>query len=123
MKKKIHQNKRSAINLTDKKLRQLIENKGNETIFAAESIHAKDSFHYLRAGLDQITLKIACKRNKTIGFSFEDLKKIKDPIKQAKILARMQQNMCLCKKYHVKTKVTAKAEKEAFERILQKNQL
>ena len=121
MEKKYRQNKKSVTNLTDKKLRQLIESKGNETIFAAESIHAKDSFHYLRAGLDQITLKIAHKRNKTIGFSFEDLKKIKNPIKQAKILARMQQNMCLCKKYLVKTKVTAKVEKESFQKILQKN--
>tara|TARA_Y100000310_G_C20698395_1_gene827366 strand:+ start:1008 stop:1340 length:333 start_codon:yes stop_codon:yes gene_type:complete len=104
----------------EKKLRQEIEGRKDKSILGAEKIHIKDSFHYLRAGLDQITLKIAKKKKKTIGFSFENLRNTKGAINQAKLLARMQQNMQLCQKYHVQTKISAKIETGAFRRLLQK---
>lgn len=106
--------------VSEKKLRKQIESKGEKAIFGAEKVHQKDSFHYLRSGLDQITLKIAKKKNKTIGFSFEDLRNTSGTINQAKLLARMQQNRRLCQKFKVKTQVTAKSEKIAFDNVLKK---
>ena len=114
-------NKKQISSTSEKKLRQTIEGKGNKTIFGAELVHQKDSFHYLRAGLDQITLKIANKREKTIGFSLEDLKNTKGAINQARLLARMQQNMRLCQKYQVKVQILAKNEKTSFCKILEKS--
>ncbi len=115
------QNKKNNYSKDDKKLRSAIEGKGDKTIFGAELIHSKDSFHYLRAGLDQITLKIAQKRSKTIGFDFKELQNTKGAINQARLLARMGQNMKLCQKYKVQTQVKAKTEADSFCKILQKS--
>ena len=106
-------------NQKEKKFRNLIESKSAKQISGAEFINKKDSFHYLRSGLDQITCKIAEKKGKTIIFDLNELKKIQDPIKQAKVLARMQQNMRLCNKFKVKTKVLGK-EAKALQKILKK---
>lgn len=105
----------------EKILRRQIESKGPGEIRGAEQVHPKDSFHYLRAGLDQITCKIAKKKNKTIVFHMNDLRQKTSAIKQAKVLGRMQQNMRLCRKFNVKTK-TKGLEKEALQRVLEKQQ-
>ncbi len=115
------QNKKNNYSKEDKKLRFTIEGKSNKTIFGAELIHSKDSFHYLRAGLDQITLKIAKKRNKTIGFDFTELQSAKGAINQARLLARMQQNMKLCQKYKIQIEVKAKTGAKSFCEILKKS--
>ena len=106
----------------EKRLRHLLEKGKHQTIVGAESIHHKDSLHYLRSGLDQIACKIARKKGKTIAFSFETLRNSKNPQKQAQLLARMSQNMRLCQKYKVKTKIigTISDQHVAFERMLKK---
>jgi hypothetical protein len=88
-----------------KQLRSRLESNSKEIIIGTELIHHQDSFHYLRAGLDQILCKIAKNNNKTIAFSFKQLKQIADPLKQARLLSRMQQNMFLCQKFQVKTSI------------------
>mgnify|MGYP000049345724 FL=1 len=103
-KHKKHVKNKSVIR-NENQLRSQIERPNKEAITGAEEIHHKDSLHYLRGGLDQITCKIATKKKNIIGFSFKSLKKINDPIKQAKILGRMQQNMRLCEKFNTKTEI------------------
>ncbi len=122
MKNTSHSSEKIVLVKDEKKLRHLLEKGKPQVILGAEKIHYKDSLHYLRSGLDQITCKIAKKKDKTIGFSFETLRKTKNPKKQASLLTRMQQNMRLCKKYGVNTKIfhINKNAHDSFERILKK---
>jgi RNase P/RNase MRP subunit p30 len=85
--------------LTEEMLRFALEKTAVDLIFGFEMINPKDSVHYLRGALDQVVCKIAASKEKMIGFSFFD---ILNSNKRAKLMARMRQNMRLCKKYKVK---------------------
>ena len=65
-----------------------------------ETINPKDSVHFLRGGLDQITCRIAKNKGKTIAFSFFEILNSRN---RDKLIARMKFNIKLCKKYKVKT--------------------
>ncbi len=88
---------------TEEMLRFALERTKITGIVGAEQIHPKNSMHYVRSGLDQITCKIAKNKGKIILFAFEDIKNSKN---QGKLLARMKLNKKLCKKYKVKTAFT-----------------
>ncbi len=81
-------------------LRFALERTSIDIVYGLESINPRDSVHYVRGGLDQVTAKIAASKGKIIGFSYSELINSKD---RAKIMARMKLNMKLCKKYKVKT--------------------
>ena len=81
-------------------LRFALEKAQIDILFGMEEINPKDSVHYVRGGLDQVTCTIAAERRKTIGFSFHD---IFSSQKRGKLLARMRFNASLCKKYTTKT--------------------
>ncbi len=106
-------------------LRFALEKTPVDVILGIENIHAKDSMHYVRGGLDQILCKIAAEQGKLIGFSFAELLNSARP---ANWLRRVKANVKLCQKYKVKllfsTFAAAKMELrsrkdlEAFSRIL-----
>lgn len=106
-------------------LRFILERTEADIVFGQELINLKDSVHFRRGGLDQITCKIAAKREKIIGFSFREILESKD---RSKLLARMMFNVKLCKKYGVKMllgnfsegkwELRGKYELKALERIL-----
>lgn len=81
-------------------LRFVLEKTSVDIILGIESIHHKDSVHFVRGGLDQVLGKIASENKKTIAFSFQD---ILDAKNRPRLLARMAFNFRLCKKYKIKT--------------------
>ena len=83
---------------TEDLLRFALEKTKVNLVYGMELINPKDSVHYVRGGLDQITCKIAVQKGKIIGFSFSEIFNSK---KQPKLLARMKFNLKLCKKYKV----------------------
>jgi len=80
-------------------LRFVLERTKADLIYAQEFICPKDSVHFLRGGLDQVTCKIARDKGKTIGFSFKEILNAEN---KGKLLARMKFNIKLCRKYKVK---------------------
>lgn len=85
---------------TEELLRFALEKTPTQILVGVEKINPKDSVHFVRGALDQITCKIANEKDKTIAFSFTEILNSKN---QAKLMARMKLNIKLCKKYKVKT--------------------
>jgi RNase P/RNase MRP subunit p30 len=85
---------------TEELLRFALEKTKVDLIYGMELINPKDSVHFVRGGLDQITCRIAAEKSKVIGFSFSDVLNARN---KNKIIARMKFNVKLCKKYKVKT--------------------
>ena len=106
---------------TEEMLRFALEKTNIDLILGSELINPKDSVHFARSGLDQITCKIAAQKNKIIGFSFDDVLKSKN---KSQLIARISLNLRLCKKYKVKTKffsdIHSQQDLAAFSRVLQK---
>ena len=85
---------------SEEMLRFALERSKIDAIFGMEKINPKDSMHYVRGGLDQVSCRIAAKQGKMVAFSFNQIINSKN---RAKLLARMRLNIKLCKKYKVKT--------------------
>ena len=79
-------------------LRFALERTSVDIVYGMESIHPKDSLHYVRGGLDQILCKLAAEKKKILAFSFAEL--LDSPDKK-RLLARIMFNVKLCKKYKV----------------------
>ncbi len=86
---------------TEDLLRFVLEKTSADLVFGQELINQKDSVHFRRGGLDQITCKIARDKGKIIGFSFRDILEANGE-ERSKILGRMILNIKLCRKYKVK---------------------
>lgn len=82
-------------------LRFALEKTSVDMVFGQELINAKDSVHFVRGGLDQITCKIAASQGKIVGFSFSDILGVSGG-ERSRLLARMMFNIKLCKKYKVR---------------------
>lgn len=112
---------------TEEMLRFVLEKTPVDMIFGIELIHPEDTFHYVRAGLDQVLCQLAANNNKIIAFSF---KEILDSRALSKLLARIAFTMRLCQKYRVKTffsnfseemyEMRSAKDSEAFVHVLQK---
>lgn len=83
---------------SEEMLRFALERSKVDIVYGMENLHAKDSLHFVRGGLDQILCKIAAEKGKTLAFSFSGLLNSSD---RARLLARMRLNIKLCKKYKV----------------------
>ena len=79
-------------------LRFVLEKSDVDIVYGMETIHPKDSMHFVRGGLDQVLCKIAAEKGKILAFSFSD---ILNSSSQGKLLARIMFNVKLCKKYKV----------------------
>ena len=82
---------------SEEMLRFVLEKTPVKIIMGMEKIHKKDSLHYIRGGLDQVSCKIAAEKGKIFGFSLAEI------MKNAGILNRIIFNISLCQKYGVKT--------------------
>lgn len=110
---------------SEEMLRFALEKSQIDIVYGMEQIHAKDSVHFVRGGLDQVLCAIAAEKGKTIAFSFNQ---ILNSLEKAKLLARIMFNMKLCKKYKVpilwcsfassKTEMRSAKDLQAFGRIL-----
>ena len=96
---------------TEELLRFALEKSKVDIVYGMETINPKDSVHFVRGGLDQITCKIARDKDKIIAFSFSEIFNSKN---REKSIARMKLNIKLCKRYKVKMLFStfAKNEKE-----------
>ncbi len=113
---------------TEEMFRFALEHTPVDLVFGLEKINPSDSLHYLRGGLDQILCKIAVDKEKTLGFSFQQILEAKD---KNKLIARMKFNLKLCQKYQVKfifgnfslkkEELRSAKDLEAFLRVLGKN--
>jgi RNase P/RNase MRP subunit p30 len=83
---------------SEEMLRFALEKTKVDIVLGAEEINPKESLHFVRGGLDQITCKIAHEREKKIGFSFSSILSSKS---REKLLRRISFNTKLCKKYKV----------------------
>lgn len=115
---------------SEEMLRFALERTKIDIVFAMEDINPKDSMHYVRGGLDQISCKIASEKGKTIAFSFNEILNSRN---RPKLLARMRLNIKLCNKYKVKilfsnfasSKAAMRSAKDlqAFKKALDKEKL
>jgi len=83
---------------TEELLRFALEKTPINVVYGIESIHPKDSTHYVRGGLDQVLCTIAREKGKVLAFSFAEILQAKY---RGKMLARMMANIKLCEKYKV----------------------
>jgi ribonuclease P/MRP protein subunit RPP1 len=83
--------------------RKILENKKVNVLLSPENNHNKDKLYEQDSGLNHILAKIARESNITIGIDIQRIKQ-KERKEQGKILARIKQNIKLCKKYRVKIK-------------------
>ena len=79
-------------------LRFALERSKVRAVVGVEALNVKDAMHHVRGGLDQVTCKLAVRKDVTICVSFADLLEGE----RAKMLARIAFNIELCKKYNVK---------------------
>ena len=80
-------------------LRFALEKTTVDIILNVEKIHAKDSLHYPRGGLDQVLCTIAAQNNKTVAFSFAE---ILISTRRSQLLRRLRFNLHLGHKYKIK---------------------
>ncbi len=112
---------------SEEQLRAVLEKTSADMVMGLESIHPKDSLHYVRSGLDQVLCSIAAKRQKTVAFSFASLLQTDY---RPKLLARMMFNIQLCRKYGVSTffgnfssspeELRSKKDLQALQRLLER---
>jgi len=77
--------------------RKILENKDVSVLLSPEFHERKDSIKQRDSGLNEVLCKLAAKNNIKIGINIEEIKKLEKKQK-AIILARIMQNIMLCKK-------------------------
>lgn len=94
-------------------LNQKILEKESINIFIPLLFHRKDYSKQRDSGFNQVMAKLAKKKNILIGINFEEITS-SEGIKRAKILARIKQNIFICKKNKLKMSFigTAKMKKQ-----------
>lgn len=91
--------------------RKILENKDVDIVVGLESHNRKDRLKQRDSGLNEILCKIAKKNNIKIGMDLEKIKNIKGREK-AVLLARIIQNIKLCKKTGAEIVLIGKYEKK-----------
>lgn len=86
--------------LSEDFLRFALERTPVDIIYGQESINPRDSVHFPRGGLDQVTCKIAKEKGKVVAFSLAEIHNARNP---AKLLKRMRFNAKMLAKYKVTT--------------------
>ena len=81
--------------------RKIFENKDIDIIIGLESHNKKDRLKQRDSGLNEVLCKLATKNNIKIGINLQDIKK-QSPKDKAIILARIKQNIILCKRTNTK---------------------
>lgn len=98
--------------------RKILENKDVDILLSPELHNRKDKLKERDSGLNEILCRIAAKNNIRIGINIEELKN-KDKKEKAIILARLMQNIMLCKKTGTELVILGKYDKkDAFSFLL-----
>lgn len=91
--------------------RKILENKNVDILLSPESHNRKDSLKQRDSGVNEILCRIAAKNRIKIGLNLEEIKKRKGKEK-AILLARIKQNIMLCKKAGTEIKILGKYDKK-----------
>jgi RNase P/RNase MRP subunit p30 len=83
--------------------RKIFENPDIDTIIGLEIHERKDYLKQRDSGLNEVLCKLAKKNNIKIGIDIQEIKKLTEKKQKAIILARIKQNIELCKR--TKTKI------------------
>lgn len=100
--------------------RKILENKNVDILLSPESHNRKDSLKERDSGLNEILCRIAAKNRIKISLNLEEIKKRKGK-ERAILLARIMQNIMLCKKTGAEIKIlncNEKDKREAFSLLL-----
>ena len=84
--------------------RKLIEQRKCDIIVSLESSSGKDYSKKLSSGLNEILARLSAKNKISIGIDFSDLSPL-NKTEKGKRLARIIQNIRLCRKYGTKIKL------------------
>ena len=93
--------------------RPVFESKFVDIIYGLECVSKKDYIHHKASGMNQVLAKYAQKNKISIAFQFSMLLKSKG-VKRAAIMARISQNIKICRKYKVHM-ITASFAKKPFD--------
>jgi len=88
--------------------REILEKSKADLIFSLEESHKKDFIHHRASGLNHILCRLAKENNIMVGFSLTSILKSEN---EHIILGRVMQNIRLCRKFKVKTKIASFSEK------------
>jgi len=94
--------------------RKILENKDVSVLLSPEIHNRKNKLKERDSGLNEILCRIAAKNNIKIGINIEEIKKAEGKEK-AIILARLMQNIMLCKKTKAEIKILNCKEKDKRE--------
>jgi len=100
--------------------RKILEIKEVDILLSPELHNRKDKLKERDSGLNEILCRIAAKNNIKIGIDIEEIKKAEGK-ERAIILARLMQNIMLCKKTRAEIKILnckEKDKREAFSLLL-----
>lgn len=92
--------------------RKVLENKDVDMLVDPHLHNRGDHSKQRDSGLNEILCKIATKNNIKIRITFEQIKKLKEK-ELAKILARISQNIKLCKRTKTEIKLLGKYDKKS----------
>ncbi len=97
--------------LSSKNARASLENPAIKIVFDMEKHEEKDFTFQRNSGLNEVLCAIAKDKDKIIGFNFSNLLNTSG-FQRIKLLARIKQNIELCRKYKVQTIVFSFARNE-----------
>jgi len=98
--------------------REIVEMKDVDILMSPEIHDRKDKLKQRDSGLNEVLCKLAAKNDIKIGIDVEKIKNLKDKEK-ARILARISQNIMLCRKAKCEIVITGKYDKkDAFSFLL-----
>jgi len=97
--------------------RKILENKKIDIFLINEDIPKKDYSKQRDSSLNESLCKLASKNNISIGIDIDKIIK-KSDIGKARSLARLKQNIMLCKKNKTKLIFTSKKPKKALQSLL-----
>lgn len=86
--------------------RQWLENRKTDLVYGVESSSERDSITQTKSGLNHILCSIAKEKGKIIGFDFSSILQAAGN-KRTVIIARIMQNIRLCRKYRVETAIAS----------------
>ena len=92
--------------------RPVFESRYIDIIYGLECVSKKDFIHHKASGMNQVLGKFAQKNKIAIAFSFSMLLKSKG-VKRAAIMARISQNIRICRKYNLHM-ITASFAKDPY---------
>lgn len=97
--------------------RKALEIKNLKMLILNENLNQKDYMKQRNSGLNEVLAKICAEKKIELGIQITDIVQ-KDSIEKAKSLARLKQNIMLCKKAGCKLNVIDIKDKKAIQSIL-----